>query len=54
MLEIVAVKYNEIAPVLPVKGQLPAGGGSIGRGEDNDIALSEHIRLLLKSLGGSG
>jgi len=46
MLEIVAVKYNEIAPVLPVKGQLPAGGGSIGRGEDNDITLPDPLRLL--------
>jgi len=46
MLEIVAVKYNEIAPVLPVKGQLPAGGGSIGRDDDNDIALPDPLRLL--------
>jgi len=46
MLEIVAVKYNEIAPVLPVKGQLPAGGGSIGRSDDNDIALPDPLRLL--------
>jgi len=46
MLEIVAVKYNEIAPVLPVKGQLPASGGSIGRSEDNDIALPDPLRLL--------
>jgi len=46
MLEIVAVKYNEIAPVLPVKGQLPAGGGSIGRDGDNDIALPDPLRLL--------
>ncbi len=46
MLEIVAITYIDIAPVLPVAGQLPEEGGSIGRGEGNAVVLPDPMRLL--------
>jgi len=46
MLEVVAIKYNNIAPVLPISCQLPEEGGSIGRDEDNAVALPDPLRLL--------
>jgi len=46
MLEVVALSYNGIAPALPVIGQLPPTGGSIGRGEDNSVVLPDPMRAL--------
>jgi len=46
MLEVVAIKYNDIAPVLPISCQLPEEGGSIGRDDDNAMTLPDPLRLL--------
>jgi type VI secretion system FHA domain protein len=46
MLEIAAIKYIDIAPVLPIAGQLPEEGGSVGRGDDNAVVLPDPMRLL--------
>jgi type VI secretion system FHA domain protein len=46
MLEIVAIKYTDIAPVLPIAGRLPEEGGSVGRGDDNAVVLPDPMRLL--------
>lgn len=46
MLEVIAIKYNGIEPVLPISGCLPADGGSIGRGDDNALVLPDPMRVL--------
>lgn len=46
MLEVIAIKYNGIEPVLPISGSLPADGGSIGRGDDNALVLPDPMRVL--------
>lgn len=46
MLEIKALTYNDLAPVLPVFGRVGLEGGTIGRGEGNDIALPDPMRLI--------
>lgn len=46
MLEVIAIKYNGIEPVLPISGYLPADGGSIGRGYDNELVLPDPMRVL--------
>lgn len=46
MLEVAAIKYNDIAPVFPIIRQLPEGGGSVGRGDDNAVMLPDPMRLL--------
>ncbi len=46
MLEILAVGYNDIPPVLPVSGILPPEGGSVGREDDNDVLLPDPQRMV--------
>jgi len=46
MLEVVAIKYNDTAPVFPITRQLPEQGGSIGRADENSIVLPDPMRLL--------
>lgn len=46
MLEIHALTYNDLAPVVPVAGAIPAEGGTVGRGEDNAITLPDPLRLV--------
>lgn len=46
MLEIVAITYNGIEPVLPIAGRVPAEGGTIGRGDDNAVVLPDPMRVL--------
>lgn len=46
MLEVAAIKYNDIAPVFPIIRQLPKEGGSVGRGDDNAVVLPDPMRLL--------
>lgn len=46
MLEIQALTYNDLAPVVPIAGVLPAEGGTIGRGPQNAIVLPDPMRLV--------
>lgn len=46
MLEVIAINYNGIAPVLPISARLPAEGGTIGRGSDNTMVLPDPLRVL--------
>ncbi|MBR0564813.1 type VI secretion system-associated FHA domain protein TagH [Azoarcus sp. L1K30] len=46
MLEIVAITYNDIAPVLPIAAVLPDSGGTIGRDERNTVVLPDPMRVV--------
>jgi len=46
MLEVAAIKYNDTAPVFPIVRRLPPQGGTIGRADNNTIALPDPMRLL--------
>lgn len=46
MLEIQALTYNDLAPVVPIAGVLPEEGGTIGRGPQNAIVLPDPMRLV--------
>lgn len=46
MLQIVAIKYNETMPVLPIAICLPAEGGTIGRDDDNTLVLPDPMRVM--------
>lgn len=46
MLEVIAINYNGIAPVLPISARLPAEGGTIGRDADNTVVLPDPLRVL--------
>lgn len=46
MLEVIAINYNGIAPVLPISARLPAEGGTIGRDADNTVVLPDPMRVL--------
>jgi len=46
MLEIQALTYNDLAPVVPIAGLLPEEGGTIGRGPHNAIVLPDPMRLV--------
>lgn len=46
MLEIVAITYNDIAPVLPISAALPEEGGTIGRDESNAVVLPDPMRVV--------
>lgn len=46
MLEIKAVTYNDLAPVVPISKTIPPEGGTIGRGPDNVLSLPDPMRLI--------
>ena len=46
MLEIKAVTYNDLAPVVPISKTIPPEGGTIGRGPDNALSLPDPMRLI--------
>lgn len=46
MLEVIAIKYNDIAPVLPIAQCMPAEGGTIGRDSDNTMVLPDPMRVM--------
>ncbi|MDR3086570.1 MAG: type VI secretion system-associated FHA domain protein TagH [Azoarcus sp.] len=46
MLEICALTYNDLAPVMPITGIIPDSGGTIGRGNDNFIILPDPASLV--------
>jgi len=46
MFEVVAIQYNDTAPVFPIVRKLPEQGGTIGRADDNEVALPDPMRLL--------
>ena len=46
MLQVVALTYNELAPVLPIGRCLPPEGGTIGRDSDNAVVLPDPMRLV--------
>ena len=46
MLEIKAVTYNDLAPVMPISKTMPPEGGTIGRGPDNVLSLPDPMRLI--------
>ena len=43
MLEISAATYNDLVPVVPVVGAMPAEGGMVGRDDDNDLVLPDPL-----------
>lgn len=46
MLEIQAITYNDLAPVVPISGLLPEEGGTLGRSDENAIVLPDPMRLV--------
>ncbi len=46
MLEIQALTYNDLPPVVPVAGMIPIDGGTVGRGRENAVILPDPMRLV--------
>jgi len=46
MLEIQALTYNDLPPVVPVTGMIPEEGGTVGRGRENAVVLPDPMRLV--------
>lgn len=51
MLDIVALSYNELPPVVPVRGSIPDEGGTIGRDSENTLVLPDPARLVSRKHG---
>lgn len=51
MLDIVALSYNDLPPVVPVRGTIPDEGGTIGRDSDNTMTLPDPARLVSRKHG---
>lgn len=51
MLDIVALSYNELPPVVPVRGVIPDEGGTIGRDTENTLSLPDPARLVSRKHG---
>lgn len=51
MLEILALSYNDLPPVVPVRGDIPPGGGGIGRDAANVMVLPDPARLVSRRHG---
>jgi type VI secretion system FHA domain protein len=46
MLEIKAITYNNLLPVVPIVGRVPKEGGTMGRGPDNAITLPDPANVI--------
>ena len=51
MLDLVAISYNELPPVVPIRGVIPDDGGTIGRDSENTISLPDPVRLVSRKHG---
>lgn len=51
MLDILALSYNDLPPVVPLRGRIPAEGGGLGRGADNVLVLPDPARLVSRRHG---
>lgn len=46
MLEIQALTYHDLPPIVPVRGILPKAGGTLGRDEGNDLMLPDPMKSV--------
>ena len=46
MLEIQALTYNDLPPVMPVFGRIPKEGGTVGRGPGNAVILPDPMKAV--------
>jgi len=46
MLEILALTYNDLPPVMPVSGKISREGGTVGRGSDNAVILPDPMKAV--------
>jgi FHA domain-containing protein len=51
VLDIIALSYNELPPVVPVRGVIPDEGGTIGRDSENTLVLPDPARLVSRKHG---
>ena len=51
MLDIIALSYNDLPPVVPVRGAILDEGGTIGRDADNALVLPDPARLVSRKHG---
>ncbi len=51
MLDIIALSYNDLPPVVPVRGVIPDEGGTIGRDAENALVLPDPARLVSRKHG---
>lgn len=51
MLDIIALSYNDLPPVVPVRGSIPDEGGTIGRDSENTLVLPDPARLVSRKHG---
>ena len=49
MLEIQALTYNDLPPVMAVGGRIPKEGGTVGRGADNALVLPDPIKTVSRT-----
>jgi type VI secretion system FHA domain protein len=46
MLEIQALMYHDLPPIVPVRGVIPKGGGTLGRDEENALMLPAPMKSI--------
>jgi type VI secretion system FHA domain protein len=49
MLEIQALTYNDLPPVMPLVGRIPKEGGTVGRGPGNAIILPDPMKAISRT-----